>query len=857
MNKKLLNILGALLGAVCIVLYVTGRFIRGFDEISLAVSTSEGTVIVSSNISTISLYLKENDRLKGEIQTEHIQELENKELRTNVPIGICEDGGKIYYISSYTDHENTVPVYEVSIADFSRGKLLPVFSAAQNELTELIESQRNGADVTADNIKVRIESGDVCFFVSVMDEMYNEKLYKLKFSGGTETVEDDKFPDLINSEDFILLDDTIAQLGFRGDLIVDGELLDGAYKGLFPFSGGTLISCKVKENEYYIINADGEQQPCPDIRRTMDFSGIKGKDISSIYSENGAPVIVVNGSALVNTVSGVRTEFLYADSIPVLILKCIGIAAAGFAVVWIIGLAIFGIKVSGKSILRFAASSVVALFVFNFFVCAAGMFMLLYQQAIHMVSSLEVISQQYEAMHIADDIEDFDLTDENSENFKNSLKAIMILSNLEYFNQSNTDVPFSAEYYGYSSKAGGYISWFDAGWEDSAALAEECIPEIMLDDLALSLSDGKPHTDRVSTGKGVVVYMISPVKSPSGKISGFYLFSSVSPEAQYRSIKLIIMLMLYQLVLTAAVIIAAIISAAAYLRGLEKLRRKAADFVDRGYSRAFVRSKHKDGVSNEITVISNEFDELVADVNANNAEMMNFRVMNRAYFSDAILKLLGKKNISAVNFTEHACENMYSLIALLPRDYCEFETMNNLLAKLSVKLSEFNAFINETSGSVLQIYSQSAKSINILFFLKEYDSRIKTAFDKCYLNAGGLKMGERRSFDVSFEDAKREKILVGTMLNTCSGTAVTERALDKNEFDFTKIPIGMADNEFIYDIIKEHFSNAVCEYLKKGVELYFDGSFTASREMFVRVLKLNANSPTARYYINQIDSHNS
>ena len=115
-------------------------------------------------------------------------------------------------------------------------------------------------------------------------------------------------------------------------------------------------------------------------------------------------------------------------------------------------------------------------------------------------------------------------------------------------------------------------------------------------------------------------------------------------------------------------------------------------------------------------------------------------------------------------------------------------------------------------------------------------------------------MGERRSFDVTFEDAEREKILVGTMLNTCSGTAVTERALDENEYEFTKIPIGMADNEFIYDIIKEHFSDAVCGYLKRGVELYFDGSFTASREMFVRVLKLKADSSTARYYINQIDN---
>lgn len=855
MNKKLLNILGALLGAVCIVLYITGGFIRRFNDISLAVSTSEGTVIVSSNISAISLYLKENDRLKGEIATEHIQELKNDELRTYVPISVCEDSGKIYYISSYTDPENTVPVYEVSIADFSRGKLLPVFSAVQNELIELIEAQRDGADVTAGSIKVRVENGEVCFFVSALDEMYNEKLYKLKFSGGSETVADDKFPDLINSEDFILLGNTIAQLGYYGDLIVDGKRMDGAYKGLFPYGDGTLISCNAKENEYYIINADGEQQSCPDIRRTLDINGIKEKDILSFYSENGAPVIVADGSALVNTVSGVRTEFLYADSIPVLIFKCIGLAAAGFAAVWIIGLAIFGIKVSGKSILRFAGNSVVALFVFNLVVCALGMFMLLYQQASHMVSSLEVISQQYGAMHITDGIEELNVTDENSEDYANSVKALMILSSLEYFNQSNTDFPFSADYYSYSSKAGGYISWLDAGWEDSAALAEECIPELMLDELERSLSDGKQHTDSISTGNGVIVYMISPVKSPSGRITGFYLFSSVSPEAQYRSIKLIIMLMMYQLALTAAVIIAAIISAAAYLRGLEKLRKKASDFVDRGYSPAFGKSKRKDGVSNEITIISNEFDELVADVNANNAEMMNFRVMNRAYFSDAILKLLGKKNISAVNFTEHACENMYSLIALLPRDYCEFEKMNDLLAKLSVKLSEFNAFINETSGSVLQIYSQNAKSINILFFLKEYDTRIKTAFDKSYLNAGGLKMGERRSFDVTFEDAEREKILVGTMLNTCSGTAVTERALDENEYEFTKIPIGMADNEFIYDIIKEHFSNAVCGYLKRGVELYFDGSFTASREMFVRVLKLKADSSAARYYINQIDNN--
>ena len=114
-------------------------------------------------------------------------------------------------------------------------------------------------------------------------------------------------------------------------------------------------------------------------------------------------------------------------------------------------------------------------------------------------------------------------------------------------------------------------------------------------------------------------------------------------------------------------------------------------------------------------------------------------------------------------------------------------------------------------------------------------------------------MGERRSFDVSFEDEERENIVVGAMLSTGAGSAVTERALAENEYEFTKIPIGMADNEMIYEIMREHIPDAVCEHLRNGVKLYFNGEYKHSREMFIRVLKLQPKNRTARYYISLID----
>lgn len=856
MKKRRLNIIGAIAGAVCIVLYLMFGYIRHFGCISSVMGVNGYTIVVSTNITEITISQIKGNRLEGEIRKARMIERGGSRLSINTPLGVCGDGGKFYYLNCYVEGENSVPVYEASIADFDRGKLFSVFSITQSQIVEDLKKQHSiEENISVYNISMNVEDGKICLYACVSE---NNSLYKLEYDSGEVNVTCIIPPSFLDFSDLIVFENDAVLISMFGQLFLNSEepLLEDAYRSLYKIDNDRFIGYNIPKNAYYCVNIrEKSETPCGNIQQALESKGLKSNDVLHIYDDNGDTVIVydISEGKLLNADNGTETSYVFADSAGVLILKCAGLAAAGFAAVWLLGFAFLGIKASGKSVLRFAAASTTVLLVINIVICGVCFIFLTYRQKSIMMNNLTVVEEQYAAMDITNGIDDFDVSSADSDKV---LYAILTFYELEKYNNSDEGFNVSVDYFGYNSKADDFYWWYSALWEDYNNPASDILPKILADELDACLSDGKSRYDVISSDNGVKMYLISPVKSQSGKVTGFYLFSTVSGEAQYRSNRLILSLLSYVLILSAAVIIAAVISAAAYLHGLRKLQKKAADFVDKGYSLKLSEEKTASRpVLNEITVISNEFDALVGEVDENNAEMMNFRVMNRAYFPDAILKLLGKKNIAAVSFTERACDNIYCLMALLPGEYCEFKAMNSLLVALSGKLSEFNAFINNAGGGILQIYSQSAKSINILFYLKEYDSRIKVAFDKCYVNVGGLTMGERRSFDVSFEDAGRGKILMDSMVNTNSGTAVTQRALCENEYEFTQIPIGMVDNEFIFDIVRERSSNALCNYLKNGIEFYFNGKFVAAREMFVRVLKLRPNNPAARYYVNLIDSN--
>ncbi len=859
MNRTLVNIIGAVLAAAFAAIYIFMGYMQSFNPVVLVSATSSGTVIAEMDISYITLIKKNGSHIDGKIKFERIDDLENDELRINAPVAVCEDGGKIYFVKSSVTSGNSVPDYEVSIADFGRKKLLPVFSMSQEEIENALSAALGAdGDITIYDVDFRVENGDVCIYIYAYEGRgLTDTMFRLCRSGGGFQAE--RLFSGMEGTAFLPVGGNVLWTNREGGLFLNEERLsDDVYRDLYVLGKNTAVCFDSTKKSYNVINTKEHTETlCTDIDSAMNAYDLKRQNVSGIFSENGEIWLAVNQSdnySLINTSSGARFEHLYADSTAILILKCLGLAAAGFAAAWLVALAVYGIKVSGSSVLRFAAVCVPVFCVFCVVLYFGEFVFLLLEQTLKMADDLEAAALQCEAMGLVDEIEDFGYNEKYADE---TVHACMTFDYFRSIGGADSDMSVTADYYGYSEIAGNFVNWEDIGWGIYDNPPEDNFPEELLDDLKLCLADGKRRTASSYGSNCITVYMISPIKSPSGKITGFYLLSSVSVIAQYRGIELIMILLSYQIILCAAVMAASIASAAAYLRGLGKLRAKAADFVDKGYfsePETLKTLKNKRRVSNEITVISDEFDELVADVNANNAEMMNFRVMNRAYFPDAVLKLLGRKNISAVTFTEQACENVYCLIAVLPSEYSGFKAMNGLLSALSEKLSEYNAFMTEVSGTALGIYSESPKSINILFFLKEYDSRIKTAFDRCYLNAGGMRMGERRSFDVSFEDEERENIVVSTMLRTGAGSAVTERALAENEYEFTKIPIGMADNEMIYEIMREHIPDAVCEHLRNGVKLYFNGEYKHSREMFIRVLKLQPKNRTARYYISLIDN---
>lgn len=314
--------------------------------------------------------------------------------------------------------------------------------------------------------------------------------------------------------------------------------------------------------------------------------------------------------------------------------------------------------------------------------------------------------------------------------------------------------------------------------------------------------------------------------------------------------------MIYMLILGFGIALLFTLSAIFPLRGLKKLQKKSADYLSGGYIVNYrAKTKHP-GCFNEIDVISEKFDALLDSVNNDFSEIDNLRRANAAYFSDVILKIFNKKTINSIKFGESASVEAYCIKALLPERYSDFDTMNHLLIALGKSLKDHNAFAANIDNTGISVYSLEPQSVNVLFFLREYDSGIVAAADKCYIDINIVNIGGSYHFNIAREDSKREEILMNTLINTKSAAVVTENVLDKLDSDFSMICVGMADNRFIYEIsdgIQRRFENSIRGYLKNGIEYYFNGDHTAAREMFVMILKRQQDNSVARYYINLLD----
>lgn len=879
MNKKPLIFLSAVLSIVFMAAHWYFGYLFRFDNICFAARTGAGSFIVNDNGADITLLQMNDtcvDRADKSISYKKIFESSDGELGYNHPLDIVESGGKIYLLNMKKFFYGRSPEYEIFLLDFNLHRSEIIFSFSDEELglklKQFLADYENAdpeSDYAVCGETFGVDGGEIslCFAEQPAEYKGICAVYECKLAGG-EIIGAEQITECRTdqSNSIMIVGKNALQLDNGYHLLIGGRnsvpLAEERYSELFRYDEGVVIGKSIDSGEVYRIDIAGEVQTVfTDIHELIENKALNFADISDLYMIGGSTVAVCSDgekSYLFNVASGERLDRIYTEDTAGLILHSLISAAAAWSAVWLAGLLIYALRARGRVSVKFVALVIPVMLgcdLAAYAVIAQGMKVI---EGNILQNSLKAVSTQYSSLALTDDIGDFGY---EGEYWDKTFEFMTILVDSEYLKAT-----YWTEDSGTSADVNflGYIRG-----EELFALASDIIyGNYDVDIISLLPSKTAEKFTRAVESRSEIycriydddlerIVLISPTYfSGDGSVNGVFLYSVSAAEVNYSTKKISRRLMLYKLVLSAVIALLFTLSAVFPLRRLKKLQKKSADYLSGGYTPELRSQKPHGGCANEIDVISEKFDELMNSVYNDFNEIDNLRKANVAYFSDVILKIFNKKTINSIKFGESAAVEAYCIKALLPEKYSGFGEMNRLLAELGKVLKEHNAFAADIDSTELSVYSLEPEAINILFFLREYDSGILAAADKCYIDISIVNIGGGYRFNICREDPGREEILMNTLINTRAAAVVTESALDACSSDFSMICIGMADNRFIYEIsdgMQKRFANSIRDYLKNGIERYFNGDHTAAREMFVMILKLQQDNPVARYYINLLD----
>lgn len=876
MNKRPLVIISIILSVVFAAahLFFFARF--KLNIISLIGETDAGCVLLNDDDSELTfLRMSDTDmkRADGRVCVRKFFEDSDGGYGYNRPLNIVSDGGKIYLLNMREYFSDTPSEYEVCLLDFGRGKSEKIFTFSDEKLqNDVLECLLEGGDIVGveyyiEYLDFDVDDEGITLFFEVDESTGFESLGTAVYSGkiiGGKLSAVERFCDMsgLSMLSAWITENGIAEINRENNLMFNGKILsaisDTRFYDILSYNDKKLL-CKGLDKELYLV--DTEEKTASSLNSLSDSIKSAGLDIADLYGtykigDNTAAVFTDGEqSRLFSPESGVY-DAVYVESVPVTVIHSLIAAVIAWAAVWLIGLLIAALRTKGKICAKFAAA---ALPVMLGCVLPAYVFVDLGIAAVEadvLNKSLRAISQQLRALGLTDGIGDFDPNGEYAERIG---EYGVTLSNVAYLNivyrsevvGSRTGVRF----FGYIRDRGIFsdISDISAGKNDLDAPA--FLPTKTAEKIRRA-ADSRSEIYCTFFEDGFEYFaLVSPSYfGGDGSVNGVFVYTVSPAEATYNSAKLLRRLTVYMLILGGVIAVIFTLSAFVSLRGLKKLRRKSADYLAGEYSPSF--EPKTGGTSDEIDVISGKFDELLSSVSREFGELDDLRRANSAYFSDAILKIFGKKSISTVRPGESARAEAYCVTALLPEKYESFDDMNSLLRALGGRLREYGAFVPYIGGLSFTVYSLEAEAMNILFFLREYDGSIIAAADKCFIDISFITAGGSARCRVTREDAAREEILMNTLINTRSTCAVTESAANSRGGELPRICVGMVDGEFIYDISDggRRFDNSMRGELRRGIELYFGGDRTAAREKFVMILKRQQGDPVARYYIGLIDN---
>lgn len=877
MNKKPLILLSVILSIVFVAAYLFFGYRFRLDNIS-AVQTDTGRFIINDDGTRIKLF-RMNDTSVNQadscITYNKIFESSDGELGYNRPLDIVENNGEIYLLNMKKFFSERLPEYEICLLDFNRSVSETVFSFSDEELDRKVKDFLvNEKNVDFDNDYLicgetfGIDNNEIilCFAERPAEYRGTGIVYECKLVGGEVIGAEPISEYRTDYSDLIVVGSNVLQIDSEYHLMIDGQnsipLAQERYSDIFKYEDGFVIGKSIDSRGFYIIDIENETRTAyPAIRGLIENKTLCFADISGLYTVGGSTVAVCSDgekSFLFDVDSGKKLDSIYTESVAELIFHSLACVAAAWAVVWLTGFLIYTLRTRGRVSVKFAALVIPVMLGCDLAAYSViGLGMSVIEENI-LKNSLNAVATQYSSLALTDDIGDFNYDGEYLDEVGRFLQILVDSEYLKFiYWAENSETSADVNYIGYNRGGDNFVLATDILEGNFDVDIISLLPSKTAEKISRAIESGSAEYCRIYDDDLERVFLISPTFfSEDGSVNGVFLYSVSAVEVNYDTKKLLWRLTVYKLILSAVIVLLFTLSAVFPLRGLKKLQKKSADYLSGAYTPGIKAQKKRGSCVNEIDIISEKFDELLNFVYNDFNEIDNLRKANAAYFSDVILRIFNKKTINSIKFGESAAVEAYCIKALLPKKYSEFDRMNCLLTALGKILKEYNAFAADIDNTELSIYSLEPGALNVLFFLREYDNGIIAAADKCYIDISIINIGGSRRFYIIREDGRREEILMNTLINTKSAVVVTESALDSRGGDLSKICVGMVDNQFIYEIsdgVRKRFVNSIRDYLKNGIELYFNGDHIAAREMFVMILKLQQDNSVARYYINLLD----
>lgn len=883
-HKKLLIFLSVIISLALITARLFLACFFRFDKICMAARTESGSIIANDDETNIKLFLMSGDRIDRAdscISYKKYFEDSNEVLGYNYPLDIAENDGKIYLLNVKNYLSESSLEYEIRLLDFKRKKSETIFSVSDVEISSMMRDfliNENAAEDAPDSYyyicgnTFDVEDGGITLYLAEWPRKYKgmSAVYKCKLTGGEiRGAEKISWYRTDQFDGIIILGNNVLQLDNGYRLLIGGENTEYFEKDRYSMfcrpdrlDGCSAVARSIENGGFYKIDPENKTvTEYPENCKLTETDTLRFGDIMDFYTlgKDGTAAVCFDGekSFLYDVNSSKKADWIFTESAAEAVIYSVITGVAAAAAVWLAGFLIGTLRARGRVSVKFVVLIIPVMLGCDLAAYAViGLGMNVIEDYIFQ-SSLKALSAQYGSLGLTDGIGDFGSGYEDEiTGFTSILVDSEYLRSVYWTEDSGTSA--DVNYLGYIR--GGNILAAAAdiidGNYDVDALSQ--LPSKTAEKIREAAESRSDKYCRIYYGGSEREFLISPTFfSGDGKVNGVFLYSVNSAEIRHSSKKLLIRLLNYKVILSAVISLLFTLSAVFPLRGLKKLQKKSADYLSGGFAPRLSEEKKRGGCINEIDVISEKFDELLNSVCNEFSEIDNLRKANTAYFSDAILKIFNKKTINSVKFGESVSVNAYCIKALLPEEkYSGFDNMNRLLTALGKSLKEYNAFAADIGSTSISVYSTEPESLHILFFFREYDPGIIAAADRCYIDISIVNIGGSCRFNIVREDIKRSEILMNTLINTCSATAVTESALEQRKGDLSAICIGMVDNGFIYEIsdgANERFANSIRGHLKIGIEKYFNGDHAAAREMFVMILKSQQNNSVARYYINLLD----